>query len=62
MGGVAAAALWLTGGVLYSVGAVGFAREWPRNRSTVFGYHEVWHVYTVAAAAAQFATIWIIAT
>ena len=61
-GGVAPAVLWLSGGVLYSLGAVAFTKEWPRVRSTVFGYHEVWHLFTIAAAAAQFSTIWIIAT
>jgi hemolysin III len=52
----------LLGGALYTVGAVGFAIERPRLRPTVFGYHEVWHLYTIAAATVHFAAIWPIVT
>lgn len=50
------------GGVAYTVGALGFRRRWPRLSPSVFSYHEVWHVFTVVAAAAQFGTVWIVAT
>jgi hemolysin III len=52
----------LGGGVLYTVGAIGFALGRPRLRPAVFGYHEVWHLYTIAAAAVQFVAIWAIVT
>jgi hemolysin III len=52
----------LTGGVLYTVGAIGFALERPRLRPAVFGYHEVWHLFTIAAAAVQFIAIWAMVT
>jgi hemolysin III len=52
----------LTGGGLYTVGAVGFALERPRLRSAVFGYHEVWHLYTIAAATVHFVAIWAVVT
>jgi hemolysin III len=45
------------GGVIYTIGAVGFAREYPDPRPLVFGYHEVWHVMTVAAAGCHFALV-----
>jgi hemolysin III len=48
----------LAGGVLYTIGAIGFALERPRLRPAVFGYHEVWHLYTIAAACLQFVAIW----
>lgn len=48
----------LGGGVLYTLGAVGFALERPRLRPAVFGYHEIWHLFTIAAATIQFVAIW----
>jgi hemolysin III len=52
----------LLGGVFYTVGAIGFALERPRLRPAVFGYHEVWHLYTIAAASTHFVAIWAIVT
>jgi hemolysin III len=45
------------GGVLYTLGAIAFGREWPRLRPRTFGYHEMWHVMTVAAAACHYTAI-----
>jgi hemolysin III len=45
------------GGILYSVGAVVYARKRPDPYPTVFGYHEIFHVLVVAAAALHFAVI-----
>jgi len=61
-GGVAPAVLYLVAGSLYIFGARWFAKTWPRLRPAVFSYHEVWHVFTVAAAALHFAAVWVIAT
>lgn len=47
----AANLLLLAGGVLYSLGALVFATRWPDPVPRVFGYHEVFHGLTVAAAA-----------
>jgi hemolysin III len=52
----------LAGGVLYTVGAIGFARQWPRLRPSVFSYHEVWHLFTIAAAAVQLVAVWAVVT
>jgi hemolysin III len=52
----------LGGGVLYTIGAIGFAMSRPRLKPAVFGYHEVWHLYTIAASIAQFVGIWALAT
>lgn len=52
----------LVGGVLYTIGAIGFALERPRLRPAVFGYHEVWHLYTIVAACVQFVAIWTTVT
>lgn len=64
---VAAAEVWpasllFFGGVCYTIGAVWFARRWPRLRPSVFSFHEVWHVCTLVAASAHFAAIWFLTT
>jgi hemolysin III len=50
-------ALLATGGVIYTVGAIGLGRRWPDPRPTVFGYHEVFHGMTVAAGTCHFVLI-----
>ena len=45
------------GGTLYSAGAVVYARERPDPVPAVFGYHEVFHVLVIAAAALHYAVI-----
>lgn len=60
--GAVPAAFVIAGGVVYLVGAAGFANRWPTLRPAVFSYHEVWHVFTLVAAVAQFAAIWMLAT
>ena len=51
-------ALILAGGVLYTVGAVIYARRTPNPYPTTFGYHEVFHVFVIAAAACHFVALW----
>jgi hemolysin III len=55
--GVGAVTLLIVGGVLYSAGAVIYALRRPDPRPTVFGYHEIFHVLVIAAAAAHYAAI-----
>jgi hemolysin III len=55
-------ALILCGGVVYTVGAVAFAHQWPILWPDIFSYHEVWHVLTVVAAGTHLAAVWSIAT
>ncbi len=45
--------LLVAGGALYSVGALLYARRWPDLWPRVFGYHEVFHLLTVAAAVGR---------
>lgn len=45
------------GGVLFTVGAIFLATHWPDPLPHVFGYHEVWHAFVVAAVACHFAVI-----
>ena len=50
-------ALVLAGGVAYTLGAIVLATRWPDPWPTVFGFHEVFHAFTVVASALQFAAI-----
>lgn len=47
-------ALIVTGGVLYTLGAILFALNRPVLSPRWFGYHEVWHSFGVAAGALLF--------
>jgi hemolysin III len=60
--GLGQLALAVVGGVLYTVGAVVLIRRRPDPSPRVFGYHEVWHAFTVAAGACHYALIWLLAT
>ena len=55
--GAAAGILMLSGGVLYTAGALSYHRRWPDPYPAVFGYHEVFHACVCAAAACQYAAI-----
>jgi hemolysin III len=50
-------ALLFAGGILYTLGAIGLRLQRPNPRPQVFGYHEVWHAMTVAAAACHFTLV-----
>ena len=50
-------ALLVTGGLLYTVGAVVLAGHRPDPRPAVFGYHEVWHTFVVGAGVCHFALV-----
>ncbi len=55
--GVAAAVLVIVGGALYSVGALAYATTWPNPFPATLGFHEVFHLLVVAAAATQFVAL-----
>ena len=61
LGWVATALLGL-GGVLYTVGAVTYARRRPDPLPAVFGYHELFHALTIAGAGLHYAVIafWVL--
>src|ERR1700733_8236897 len=60
--GIAAVAALALGGILYSVGGVIYARKRPDPVPKVFGYHEVFHLLVIAAAALQYAVVafWVL--
>jgi hemolysin III len=53
----AANVLLVAGGVLYTAGALVFATKRPDPLPQVFGYHEVFHALTIAAAVCHAAAI-----
>jgi hemolysin III len=55
--GLGAGALIAFGGILYTIGAVVYARQRPDPRPATFGYHEIFHVLVILAAAAHFAAV-----
>jgi hemolysin III len=50
-------ALLLGGGLAYTVGAAVYAARRPDPFPAVFGYHEVFHVLVIVAAACQFGAV-----
>jgi hemolysin III len=52
--GAAPLVLLVTGGLLYSVGAVVYATQRPDPWPSTFGFHEVFHALVIAAAAAHY--------
>ncbi|MEE1751988.1 PAQR family membrane homeostasis protein TrhA [Streptomyces sp. SP18CS02] len=56
-GGAAVLALIVTGGLLYSAGAIVYALQRPDPSPRWFGFHEVFHALTVAAFTAHYIAI-----
>ena len=50
-------ALVVTGGLAYSLGALVLATHRPDPWPETFGYHEVWHVFTIVAAVCLYMAI-----
>lgn len=55
--GPARMGLLAAGGVLYTAGAICLGKRRPDPSPRLFGYHEVWHAFTLAAGACHFALI-----
>ena len=55
--GPAGIGLLVLGGVLYTAGAVIYAARRPDPAPAVFGYHELFHAFVIAAAACQYAAV-----
>ncbi|MGZ5360774.1 MAG: PAQR family membrane homeostasis protein TrhA [Solirubrobacterales bacterium] len=59
--GPAGVGMLALGGALYTTGAVVYARRRPDPNPQIFGYHEIFHLLVIAAAAIQYAVIAIYA-
>ena len=55
--GPAPVILTVVGGLLYSLGALALATHRPKLFPRTFGYHEVWHAATAAAAACHYTAV-----
>jgi hemolysin III len=60
--GVTATVMVAAGGLLYTAGAIVYARQRPDPVPTVFGYHEIFHALVILAAALQYAVVafWVL--
>jgi hemolysin III len=58
--GLTAVVLIITGGVLYSLGAVVYGTKWPDPSPEWFGFHEVFHSLTIAAFVAHYVAVSIV--
>ena len=55
--GVGGTTLLLVGGVAYTAGAIVYAVQRPDPVPGVFGYHEVFHAFVIAAVACQYVAV-----
>jgi hemolysin III len=55
--GVAPAVLVFVGGGLYTLGALAYAFRRPNPAPATFGYHEIFHLLVIGAAAVHFVAI-----
>jgi hemolysin III len=60
--GVAGAVLLLSGGAIYTLGAVIYACQWPNPFPRTLGFHEIFHLLVVAAAVTQFVAVSLVVT
>ncbi len=51
--------MFLAGGILYSIGAVIYALRRPNPIPHIFGFHELFHLFTIAAGTAFVLAIWL---
>lgn len=54
-----ALALLLLGGILYTIGAIIYARRRPDPSPRIFGFHEIFHLFVIAGSVAFAVAIWI---
>jgi hemolysin III len=60
--GLGAVLLIAAGGILYTLGAIAYARGRPNPWPAVFGYHEIFHALVIAAAMCHYAAVLIYTT
>lgn len=54
--------LLLGGGIVYTLGALIYWQRWPNPSPRLFGYHEVFHLFVMAAGGCHYATMWRLLT
>ena len=60
--GAAPVTLFAAGGILYSAGAVVYARQRPNPWPLTFGFHEIFHAFVIGAAVCHFVAMagWVV--
>ncbi|MEW6032904.1 MAG: hemolysin III family protein [Bacillota bacterium] len=49
---------WLaTGGLFYTIGAIGYATKWPSLWPGRFGFHDLWHLFVMGGSLCHFAAV-----
>lgn len=54
--------LLLGGGLIYTVGAVIYAKQWPNPWPKTFGYHEIFHIAVVLGSVCHYWAVWRVVT
>ena len=52
-----ALAFVIAGGVVYTLGALVYALKWPDPLPERFGFHEIWHLFVLAASTLHFVAV-----
>ncbi|WP_278256763.1 hemolysin III family protein [Nocardioides convexus] len=52
--GIAIFVLIAVGGALYTLGGLVYGFQWPNPSPRVFGFHEIFHGFTIAAFVAHY--------
>lgn len=58
-GGVAVLVMIIVGGVLYTLGGTVYGAKWPDPSPTWFGFHEIFHAFTIAAFSVHSVGVWL---
>jgi len=53
-------ALIILSGLCYTLGAVVYGLEWPNPSPRVFGFHEIFHSFTLGGWTCHFAATWLV--
>ncbi len=53
-------ALIVAGGMTYMLGAFVYATKRPDPIPSVFGFHEIWHIFVLAGSSFHFAAIFVL--
>ena len=50
------AGIWLlvAGGIFYTIGAVIYGAKWPFRKSTIFGFHEIFHIFVMLGSLSHY--------
>lgn len=56
--GAGVVVLIAVGGILYTLGAIVYATQWPNPSQRRYGFHELFHSLTIAAFTAHYIAVW----